>query len=207
MEFVRQTDQGQMDAPLRFKIPIVETLHEHESNEEGEDEIKDRRGVMFETVIERPIRHQGVEQIVFDLPATMRDVPEQSGGHLGHQERRHPPPVVNLRFFDPLVIFVVSLGYRFLRMENAQGDLNPFRRGKTFRIPGPDLRSPFFPNRRFHQGEDTLGILKEQSLIPLEHTDDVFVMVQAEVVKGGFRVDGIGQEHIKESSIAKEHSF
>ena len=78
MEFVSQTDQGQMDAPLRFEIPVVETLHEHESNEEGEDEIKDGRGVMLETVIERPISHQGVEQIVFDLPASMSDVPEHS---------------------------------------------------------------------------------------------------------------------------------
>ena len=50
-----------MDAPLRFEIPVVETLQEHESNEEGEDEIKDGRGVMLETVIERPISHQGVE--------------------------------------------------------------------------------------------------------------------------------------------------
>ncbi len=61
MEFVRQTDQGQMDAPLRFEIPVVETLQEHESDEKGEDEIKDGRGVMFETVIERPVSHQGVK--------------------------------------------------------------------------------------------------------------------------------------------------
>jgi hypothetical protein len=28
-----------MDVPLRFEIPLVETLQERESNEEGEDEI------------------------------------------------------------------------------------------------------------------------------------------------------------------------
>ena len=61
MEFVSQTDQGQMDAPLRFEIPVVETLQEHESDEEGENEIEDGRRVMLETVIERPISHQGVE--------------------------------------------------------------------------------------------------------------------------------------------------
>ena len=207
MEFVSQPDQCQMDAPLRFEIPVIETLQEHESNEEGEDEIKDRRGVMLETVIERPISHQGVEQIVFDLPASMSDVPEQPRGHLGHRERRHPPPVVDLRLFDPLVVLVVPFRYRFLRMENAQGNLNPFRRAKAFRIPSSDLRSPFFPNFRFHQREDALGILKEHPMFPLEHTDHVFVMLQTEIVKGGFRIEGIGQGHIKESSIAKEHSF
>lgn len=150
MEFVRQTDQGQMDAPLRFEIPVVETLQEHESNEEGEDEIKDRRGVMLEAMIERPVSHQGVEQIVFDLPASMSDVPEQPRGHLGHREGRNPPPVVDLRLFDPLVVLAVPFRHRFLRMENSQGNLNPFRRGKTFRIPSPDLRSLFFPKFRFH---------------------------------------------------------
>jgi len=89
----------------------------------------------------------------------MRDVPEQPGGQLGHRERRHPPPVVDFLFFDPLVMCVVSFDHRFLRVENAQGNLNPFGRGKAFCIPCPDLRSPLFPNRLFHQGEDALGIL------------------------------------------------
>ena len=31
MEFVRQTDQGPMGAPLKFEIPPVETLREHEA--------------------------------------------------------------------------------------------------------------------------------------------------------------------------------
>ena len=176
MEFVSQTDQCKMDTPLRFEIPIVEALQEHESNEEGEDEIKDGHRVMLETVIERPISHQGVEQIIFDFPASMSDVPEHSRGHLGHGERRHPPPVVDLRLFDPLVVFVVPFGHRFLRMENSQRNLNAFRRGKALRIPGPNLRSPFFPNFGFHQREDALGILKERPALSLEHADHVFVM-------------------------------
>ena len=207
MEFVSQTDQGPMDAPLRFEIPVVEALQEHESNEEGEDEVRDRRGVMLETVIERPISHQGVEQIVFDFPASMSDMPEHSRGHLGHRERRYPPPVMDLCLFDPLVVLALPFGHRFLRMENSQGNLNPFRRAKAFCIPGPDLRSPFFPNLRFHQGEDALGILKEQPVFPLEHADHVFVMLQAKVVKGGFHIDGIRQGHIKESPIARKHAF
>src|SRR4030067_1444407 len=149
MEFVSQTDQCQMDAPLRFEIPVVETLHKHKSNEEGKDEIKDRRRVMLEAVIERPISHQGVEQIVFDLPASMSDVPEHSRGDLGHRERRDPPPVMDLRLFDPLVVLAMPFGHCFLRMENSKRNLNPFRRGKAFRIPGLDLRWPFFPNLRF----------------------------------------------------------
>jgi hypothetical protein len=61
MQFVSQPDQCKMEAPLSFEVPVVETLQEHERNEEGEDEIKDSRRVMLETVIERPISHQGME--------------------------------------------------------------------------------------------------------------------------------------------------
>jgi len=41
-----------MDAPLRFEIPVIETLEEHESNKESEDEVEDSCGLMFEAVIE-----------------------------------------------------------------------------------------------------------------------------------------------------------
>ena len=176
MEFISQTDQGQMDTPLRFEIPVIETLQEHESNEEGKDEIKDGHRVMLETMIERPVSHQGVEYIVFDFPASVSNVPEHSGGHLGLGKRGGPPPVVDLRLFNPLMVFAVSLGHRFLCMEDSQRNLNAFRRGKPFCIPGPDLRSPFFPNLRLHQGEDTLSILKERPLLSLKHADHVFAM-------------------------------
>ncbi len=49
MEFVNQTDQSKMYAPLRLEVPVVESLQEHESNEEGQDEIKNGHGTMLET--------------------------------------------------------------------------------------------------------------------------------------------------------------
>lgn len=88
--------------------------------------------------------------------------------------------MVEFCLFNPLVVFAVPFGDRFLSIEDSQGNLNSFRRGKTFSVPRPDLSSDlrvlFFPNLRFHQREDALGILKKQSLFPLEDTDDVFVM-------------------------------
>lgn len=95
---------------------------------------------------------------------------------------------MNLGFFDPLVVLTVPFRYHFLRMKNPQGNLNAFSRCKVLRIPGPNPASTFFPNLRFHQREDALGILKEHPLLSLEHGDDVFVMFQAEVKKGGFKV-------------------
>lgn len=50
-----------MDAQLRFEIPVIETLQQHENDEEGKDKIKDGHRMMLETVIERPVSHQGVE--------------------------------------------------------------------------------------------------------------------------------------------------
>ena len=52
MQFRGQADQGQMQSPLGLEVPVIETLKEHESNEESEDEVKDSCGLMFEAVIE-----------------------------------------------------------------------------------------------------------------------------------------------------------
>ncbi len=145
MQFRSQSDQGQMGSPLRLQVPIIETLKEHESNEESEDEVEDGCGLMLEAVIERPISDESMEQIVFDFPPSMSNVPEQKRRDLRTGERRYPPPVMDLGLFDPLVVLAMSFGHRFLRMENPQGNLNAFSCCKTFRIPGSDLASTFCP--------------------------------------------------------------
>lgn len=40
-----------METPLRLEVPVIETLDEHESDEEGEDKVKDGRWLMLETMI------------------------------------------------------------------------------------------------------------------------------------------------------------
>lgn len=69
-----------MDSSLRFEVPVIEALQEHESDEEGKNEVEDGCGLVFEAVIEGPISDQSVEQIVFDLPPSMSDVAEQACG-------------------------------------------------------------------------------------------------------------------------------
>jgi hypothetical protein len=107
-----------MEMPLRLEVPIIETLKENESNEEGEDKVEDGCGLMLEAVIEGPMSDQGVEQIIFDIPASMSDTPEQTRGHLRHGKRRYPPPVMDLRVFDPLVVLTVPYGHRLFCVEN-----------------------------------------------------------------------------------------
>jgi len=41
-----------MQSPLGLEVPVIETLKEHESNEESEDEVEDSCGLMFEAVIQ-----------------------------------------------------------------------------------------------------------------------------------------------------------
>ena len=207
MEFRGQADQGQMASPLDLQVPVIETLEEHERNEEGEDEVEDGCGFMPEAVIEGPMRDKGMEQIVFDLPPSMSDAPEQRGGDLRHGKGGHPPPVMDLGLLDPLVVLTLPHAHRFLRAEHPEGSLNALSRAKAFRIPGADLASIFFPKLRFHQREHALGILKQHPLFPLEHGDNVFVMLPTEVDKGGFHIQGIGQHHIKETSLATHRSF
>lgn len=66
--------------------------------------------MMLETVIESPVDHQGVKQMVLDLQASMRDVPEPPHRHLRRRDRRRPPPGVDLRLFDPVIGFQLSHG-------------------------------------------------------------------------------------------------
>ena len=65
-----------METPLRFEVRVIETLEEHEGNEEGEDKVEDGCGLMLEAVIEGPMRDEGVEQIIFDIPSSMSDTPD-----------------------------------------------------------------------------------------------------------------------------------
>jgi hypothetical protein len=166
-----------MQASLGLQVPVIETLQEHEGDEEGENEVEDRCGLVFEAVIERPISNQTMEQIIFDLPASMSDVAEQACGESSHGKGRHPPPMMDLCLFDPLVVLTMPFGHRLFGMENPQGGLNAFSRCKTFRIPGPNLASSFFPTLRFHQREDALGILKEHPVLSLQDSNDVFSML------------------------------
>ena len=99
---------------------------------------------------------------------------------------------MNLGFFDPLVVLTVPYGHCFLSTENPQRNLNSFSRPQTFCIPGSDLASAFFPKLRFHQREDALAILKQHPLFSLKHGDNVFMMLQTKVEKGGFHIQGIG---------------
>ncbi len=137
----------------------------------------------------------------------MTDVPEQAGGELREGKGRHPPPMMNLRLFVPLVVLAMPFGHCLFGMENSQGNLDAFSRCKPFRIPGPNLASPFFPTLGFHQRENALGILKEHPVLSPQDSNDIFPMLQAEVDKWGFHVKGIDQDDIKESSIATEGSF
>src|SRR4030042_1333157 len=146
MQFRGQADQGQMQTPLPLEVPVVETLQEHERNEKRENEVEHGRWLMLKTVIERPISYQRMEQVVFDLPPLMSDIPEQTCAELRLGQRCYPPPVVELCLLDPLMLLTLPFGHRFLRMENPQGDLNAFGCAKAFCIPGSDLGVPFLPN-------------------------------------------------------------
>ncbi len=65
-------------------------------------------------MIEGPMSDEGMVQFVFDLPASMSDVPEQTCGQSRLGECHQPPPVVDFRLLDPLVILSMRMNHRFL---------------------------------------------------------------------------------------------
>ena len=76
IELHGQGNQRDVVPPLRLKVPPVKALQQDEGDEEREDEREDGRRLVLEAVIEGPVGHQGVEEIVLDVPPVVRHAPE-----------------------------------------------------------------------------------------------------------------------------------
>ena len=61
-------------------------------DEEDEDEVEYRGGIVMKTVIESPRFAQSVEYLVFDLPALVSDAAELAGGDEGLGDGGCPEP-------------------------------------------------------------------------------------------------------------------
>ena len=118
IEFHGQTDQAEVGPAFRLQVPIVETLEEYKRDEEGKDEVENGRRLMLETVIEGPVGHEGIEEIVFDVPPAVCHTPEHPCRQPGCRKRRHPPPVVQFRLLDPSVAMALSDRDLLLGVEN-----------------------------------------------------------------------------------------
>jgi len=162
---------------------------------------------MFKAVIEGPMGREGVEEIVFNLPSAVAYPPELAAGEFGEGKGGGPPPVMEFGRFDPFLRDAPSSGERFFCMEDPQRSFNSFDRGKSFGVPQPDLLFGFFPEIGFHLSKQTLSILKKSPLFPFEDHHDLLPMVNAEVDEGGFKVEGIPDNPVEETTIGLGDTF
>lgn len=94
--------QPQSGAERRLEVPEVEALQRGMDQERGQQKIDDRCRRVFEAVIKTPVRRQGVEAVILDVPAGMAAPPETADRRLGLGRRRSPKPDRRLVRLPPL---------------------------------------------------------------------------------------------------------
>ena len=77
VEFASQPDE-RTDEVTHGRLQVMEpkALQEDEGDEAGQDEVDNRGWVVFETMVQRPMRAERVEAVVFDIPAVMSRPPD-----------------------------------------------------------------------------------------------------------------------------------
>jgi hypothetical protein len=109
--------------------------------------------------------------------------------------------------FDPFLGETLSLGDGLIGMEHPERYLDSFGRVKPFHIPELSEPSRLVPKTGLHLGEETLCVLKQGSLIPLDDGHDMLPMVDTEIEKGSFEIEGISDHRIEETPITLEYPF
>ena len=79
MQFVPDSYEAEPRPERRLQVALIERLNQHKDNEEGQDKVHDRLGSVLVAVIQRPVRHEGVEEIILDVPSAMARPPEPAG--------------------------------------------------------------------------------------------------------------------------------
>ncbi len=80
MKLVPESDFSEEFPQGALEVAVVEALEKDEGDEEGENKIDDGDWVITETVVHGPVSGQDMEQVVFDFPAGVTDLPEHLGG-------------------------------------------------------------------------------------------------------------------------------
>jgi hypothetical protein len=162
---------------------------------------------MFKAMIQSPMGGERVEEVIFNVPSTMAYFPKLTAGELRKREGGRPPPMMLFDGFDPFLADTLSLGDGLIGVEHTERYFDSFGRGKTFHVPELSQPPGFVPKTGFHLCKETLRILKQGSLIPLDNGHDMLPMVDAEIEKGSFSIEGISDHRIEETPITLEHPF
>jgi hypothetical protein len=67
-----------MGTSLEFEVSQVKALQEDKGDEQGQNKIHDCGGFVAKAVIEGPVAHEGMKQIILSLPAGMADSPKKA---------------------------------------------------------------------------------------------------------------------------------
>jgi hypothetical protein len=108
---------------------------------------------------------------------------------------------------DPLFTETLSFGDSLIGMEHPERSLDSLGRAKPFHIPELSQPSRLVPKTGFHLCKETLRVLKQSSLISLNDGYDMLPMVDTEIEKGSFEIEGVSNHCIDETPVTLEHTL
>jgi hypothetical protein len=207
VDFGNQADERKKPSALRFEVAQVKALDEHEGDEEYEEEVDDGVRMVLEAMVEGPVGGQLVEGAVFDIPASVAGGPESARRQTVLWDGGRPPPGVMLGFFFPSALDSFPLDRRFFRVEHADGLLHSFHCVEAFLVPCLHGRLLVPPHRGRHIRKQPLRILEKHSGFVLDHRDDVFAPLYAEIEEGRFEIQAVSGHGVEKAGIFYENPF
>ena len=207
VDFGNQADERKKPSALGFEVAQEKALDEHEGDEEDEQEVDDGVGMVLEAMVEGPVGGQLVEGAVFDIPASVAGGPESARRQTVLWDGGRPPPGVMLGFFFPSSPDSFPLDRRFFRVEHADGLLHSFHCVEAFLVPGVDGRVSLPPREGREACKQSARILEKRSGFVLDHRDDVFAVLYAEIEERRFEIQAVSDHGVEKAGIFYENPF
>ena len=208
VEFVGDADEGIEDlSHLRFEISVVEALYQHEGDQEGQDEVDDGGGIVFEAVVHGPVAAEGIEVAVFDIPSVMACFREDRRGAAFCGERGRPIPGRRFGVADPRSGDPFALRSGFLGVQHAEGYGDVLGRREAVGVPVADRAFVFVFDVTVKLIEDGPGVFQQKGVVAFQHRHDVLTAGQAELEERSFHIDRVPHNGVEESAIVLKHTI
>ena len=212
VEFGRQSDEGegQLLPELRLEVSQVETLEYDECDKQGEDEVDYCCGVVFETVVERIVGGQDVEEVVLDVPPAVAGLPEFSSRENVFRYVCDPHPDYCLDFGYPFAANLFSFSRGLFDVEYPHGNVDICAL-EAFDVPCPDLGpcvfNVLFPAYVVSDSSEPLYILEKGFVVLFQYGDEALFVFDAQVYERGPVVQGVAADGVEEAREGRENTF
>ena len=179
----------------------MEALEQDVGDEQGEHEVDDRRGVMLETVVERPVFAEGIEEIVLDIPPSVSEAPQFAGWQDGCGYRCASRPVALESLLDPPGAAPSAFRDGLFGIEDAYREGACFAVEHSLDIPASNRFVPLAPDLRLRHRDKPFDVIEERLVVLLKGCNDVLALRDPEGDHLFIEVQRVNDRDIEEPTV------